>query len=178
MELVPFPVVFVVMRFRFGKGFIAAVLLLVSQMAVGEQAPSEKERMAAYMIAKTVEQARQQHRLSKLRRISDGHLRELACGRAAKGDESAMIEDGTSMDKVGTISYVLYSTSDPNQPPPELLEWASRKSDEEQLGWKAHRLAVGVCFIRDTKHPEGRYWVCASKYLGAIKSFFYMFVWS
>ncbi len=82
------------------------------------------------------------------------------------------------MDKVGTISYVLYSTSDPNQPPAELLKWASRKSDEEQLGWKAQRLAVGVCFIQDTKYPEGRYWVCTSKYLGAIKSFFYMFVWA
>ncbi len=173
----PFPVIFLMTHFRFWKRLTATLLLVISQIAAAEQAPSDKEKAAANVIAKIVQRTRRQHGLSKLRRISDRHLRELACERAGQGDESATTENGTSMDKVGTISYVLYSTSSPDQPALQLLEWASRKPDEEQLGWKAHRFAVGICFIRDTKHPEGRYWVGASKYLGAIKSFFYMFVW-
>ncbi|MGO9167184.1 MAG: hypothetical protein ACLP56_09950 [Candidatus Sulfotelmatobacter sp.] len=167
----PFPVIFLMTHFRFGKRLTATLLLVIWQVAAAEQAPSEKERAAADVVAKIVQRTRRQHGLSKLRRISDKHLRELACERAGRGDESATIENGFSADKVGTISYVLYSTSSPDQPSAELLDWVSRKPDEEQLGWEAHRFAVGVCFVRDTKHPEGRYWVGASKYLGAIKSF-------
>ena len=79
-------------------------------------------------------------------------------------------------EKVGTVSAVFYSTSDPSQPPAELLNWAG-SSTEPDRGWTAQRFAVGVCFKSTRKYPQGRYWVCSAKYLGAIKSFFYSFVW-
>jgi hypothetical protein len=159
------------------RACLAAALILVSQIAIAEQTSAERERAAADDVARIVQQVRRQNGLSKLRRIRDQQLRTETCERGKHDDESASIAGGSSWNKAGTISYVRYSTSNPQEPSPKLLEWAARKDSEEQAGWRAHRFAVGICFIQDARHPEGRYWICVSKYLGAIKSFFYMFVW-
>jgi len=84
---------------------------------------------------------------------------------------------GSSSDKVGTLSIVRYSTANPQEPSAKLLEWATLKPEQEMGDSDAHRFAVGVCHVQNANHPEGRYWICAAKYMGAIKSFFYAFVW-
>jgi hypothetical protein len=155
---------------------LAGMVLLCSGSASGQQSASKEENAAADQIARLVERTRQQSGVPRLRRISDSRLRVQACERAERGDDSAAIGSGFFREKVGTTSYVLYSIADPTQPSPELLEWAGQKAESER-DWTAHRFAVGVCFKRTAQHPEGRYWVCAAKYLGAIKSFFYSFVW-
>ena len=87
------------------------------------------------------------------------------------------ISEGSSLDKVGTLSIVRYSTANPQEPSAKLLEWATLRPEKEMGGLEAHRFAVGVCYVQNAKHPEGRYWISAAKYMGAVKSFFYAFVW-
>ena len=155
---------------------VAGLLLFCSNWTSGQQAAPIAENAAADQIAIQVQQVRQQSGLPKLRRIHDARLRAQACDRAEHGDESITITTGFFREKVGTTSCLLYSTSDPQRASPKLIEWAEEKTESER-DWTARRLAVGVCFRRTAEHPEGRYWVCAAKYLSAIKSFFYGFVW-
>jgi hypothetical protein len=170
VELVPFPVDFLMMVFRFGKGLIAAGLLVVSQIAVGQQPPSEKEKAAADVIAKIVQQTRQQRRLSKLGRIEDKQLRADACKRAQEDD--ARTWEGAFSGKVGSISGVAYATTDPGQPVPELVSFAVRKEH-----WEAHRFAVGVCFVKTSEYPAGEYWIDVNSYMSAIEAFFQRPFW-
>jgi len=90
---------------------------------------------------------------------------------------SERISEGSSQDKAGTLSIVRYSTANPREPSAKLLEWATLKPEQEMGASTPHRFAVGVCYVQNAKHPEGRYWICAGKYMSAIKSFFYAFLW-
>jgi len=164
-------------RFGFSNRLIAAALLSAASIAAAQQSPAEKEKAASEQVATVVRQARRDHRLSHLWRISDKRLRKSACQLAAADDLSDRISTGSSLDKVGTLSIVRYSTPNPQEPSAKLFEWATQKPAQEMGGDTAHRFAVGVCYVQNAKHPEGRYWVCAANYMGAIKSFFYAFVW-
>jgi hypothetical protein len=161
------------------RGLIATVLLSVASVAAAQQSTAEKEKAAADEVAKIVRQTRREHQLSHLWRISDRRLRKSACQSAAADDLSEGVSWGSSSDKVGTLSIVRYSTANIQEPSAKLLEWATlRPAREMEIGGsEAHRFAVGVCYVQNAKHPEGRYWICAAKYMGAIKSFFYAFVW-
>jgi hypothetical protein len=161
---------------RVFRAAMVGSLLSFSAWASGQQPASLPENVAADQIVKLVQQSRQQIGLAKLGRIRDARLTSQACKRADKDDDSETVLGGFVGEKVGTMSCLSYSTSDPSLQSAKLLEWATRK-DEEQDRWTARRLAVGVCFRRTANHPEGRYWVFASKYLGAIRTFFYRFVW-
>ncbi len=149
--------------------------LLVAGWASAQESTAKAEALAVAETARLVQQTRQEKGLRKLGLIRDDRLRGQACARATRGDESATIVSGFFREKVGTMSVVLYSTSDPSQPAPAMLDWAGDKARSEQPDWT--RFAVGVCFMHTAKYPEGRYWVCASKYLGAVKTFFFRFVW-
>jgi len=151
------------------------VVLFCCHMAAQQPGPIN-EKAAGDEVASLMQQTQQQAKVPKLRRIRDDRLREQACQRAEQGDDSATVVSGFFKEKVGTVSCALYSTSDPSQAPSKVLDWAAR-SVEPDRNWTAHRFAVGVCFKRTERHPEGRYWVCVSKYLGTLKSFFYSFVW-
>jgi hypothetical protein len=164
-------------RLGLGSGVILAAVILMVGITAAQQPREVKEKAAGNEIATVVRQTRREHGLSHLWRISDGNLRKSACQLAAADSLSEGISDGSSLDKVGTISIVRCSTANPQEPSANLLEWAMRKPAQEEGGWVAHRFAVGVCYVQSAKHPEGRYWICAAKYMGAIKSFFYAFVW-
>ena len=56
---------------------------------------------------------------------------------------------------------------DPNQPPPELLEWAK---GPEQKYEQPHRFAVGVCLVSVSGGAEQRYWIDVGSYMSAIES--------
>jgi hypothetical protein len=156
---------------------VFAALLIGASTTAAQQPPAEKEKAAADEVAKVVRQSRREHHLSHLWRISDGQLGKAACNLAAADDMSERISNGSSTDKAGTLSIVRYSTANPQEPSAKLFEWATQKPEQEMGGSTAHRFAVGVCYVQNAKHPEGRYWICAAKYMGAIKSFFYAFVW-
>jgi hypothetical protein len=170
VELVPFPVIFLMTRFRFGKRLITNVLLVVSQIAVAEQPPSEKERAAADVIARVVQQTRQQRGLSKLGLIEDTQLRADACKRAQRDDAGTW--EGAISGKVGSICGVAYSTTDPSHPVPELLFFAVRKEH-----WEAHRFAVGVCFVQTSAYPAGKYWIDVGSYMSPIEAFVQRLFW-
>jgi hypothetical protein len=153
---------------------LACAIALASQVGA-QQAASTKEKVAADSVAKFVEQVRDQNGLSKLRRIEDLHLREDACRRATKGDKSPGKSTGIGPpEKVGMLSVLWYSTIDPNQPAPELVDWTKRS---QSWGGEPHRFAVAACLAAATEHSEERYYLDIGTYMSAIKSFFYRAVW-
>jgi hypothetical protein len=160
--------------FRFGKGLVAAALLVISQTAIAEPPASAKEKAAADSVARFVEQVRKQKGLSKLRRISDLRLRQDACNRAKKDDRSEGHRDGIIgvAEKVGTISAFWYSTADPNQPPAELPDWVTKPQWSEP-----HRFAVGVCLLGTAGESGERYWIDVGTYMSAIESLLNVPTW-
>ena len=144
----------------------------VSVPRSGAQVPSPvTEKEAGDKVATLVAEARRQNGLPKLKRIDDPHLRADACERAQRNDVRTWV--GAVGGRVGYISGVAYSTTDPSQPVPELLSFATRKEH-----WEAHRFAVGVCFVQTAQSPAGRYWVDVESYMGAIQTFFQRPFWS
>jgi hypothetical protein len=173
---VPFPVIFLMRVFRFGKArFCLAVSLVLASHTGLAQPLSAKEKVAANAVAKFVENARTEGGLPKLRRISDRHLRQDACDRAKKGDKSSGQSTGIGPpEKVGMLSAFWYSTPDPNQPPAELLKWA--KSPEPQYS-QPHRFAVSVCLVNTTPDSKERYWIDIGTYMSAIESLLNVPTW-
>ena len=166
----PFPVIFLMIAFCFGKARLglAAAVVLTSQIGLTQQPLSVKEKAAANAVAKLVEESRKEKGLPKLRRISDHHLQQDACDRARKGDQSSGQSTGIGPpEKVGMMSALWYSTLDPNQPPPELLKWGKGPGPRYS---QPHRFAVGVCVVSTPEHPEKRYWIDVGTYMGAIES--------
>jgi hypothetical protein len=154
---------------------LAVVIVLASQTALAQQPVSAKENAAANAVARLVEQAREQNGLPKLRRIDDRHLRKDACHRATKGDKSLGQSTGIGPpEKVGMLSALWYSTLDPGQLPPELLEWAKGPGLQYE---QPHRFAVGVCLVSTADHPDERYWIDVGTYMSAIKSILNLPTW-
>lgn len=140
------------------------------------QSVAARERAAADSVAKVIENVRSQNGLPKLRRIRDKHLRADACRRAIRG-EKLRDRNATPFgpsEKVGTLDTLWYSTLDPNQPPPELLEWA-RGPDRRYE--QPHRFAVGVCLTGMSGSAEQRYWIDVGTYMSAIRSILNMPTW-
>jgi hypothetical protein len=65
------------------------------------------------------------------------------------------------------LSVFWYSTFDPNQPPPELLQWAKGPLLQYE---QTHRFSVGVCLVRKPENAEQRYWIEVGSCMSAIKS--------
>lgn len=159
---------------------------LASQSGGAEQTSvsKAKERRAEEEVAELVETLRQQRGLPSLRRISDPHLREDACESAKRGkgrglfyfppgSTNLIVSEGILGD-VGNLSTISYMALDPSQPSPELQTWATLSSYQAS---EPHRFGVGVCFVSTPQYPEGTYWIDVGYYMGAIKTFFYRFVW-
>jgi hypothetical protein len=140
-------------------------LSLALSSASAQQSAAAAEKGAADSVSSLVTERRLHGGLSKLRRIEDPHLRANACERAQRDDTRTW--EGVSGAKAGYISGVAYSTADPVQSIPELLSFATRKEH-----WEAHRFAVGVCFVRTSEYPEGRYWIDVASYISAVATFF------
>ena len=156
------------------RTFIAMNLAVVisSHVALAQEALGAKERAAADTVAQLIARSRAQNGLPKLRRIKDGHLQAEACRRAKDGDKS--LGDSTGIgppEKVGTLSAMWYSTLDPDQPPPELLNWAKGPGQQYE---QPHRFAVGVCLVIAS---EQRYWIVVGTYMSAIKSMLNIPTW-
>jgi len=150
-------------------------VVLASQGALAQRSVSDMEKSAADTVAKFIETARKHNDLPKLRRIRDGHLRVDACQRAARGDKSLGQSSGIGPpEKVGTLSALWYSTSDPNQPPPELLEWAKGPEPKYE---QPHRFGVGICLVSASGGAEQRYWIDVGTYMSAIKSILNIPTW-
>lgn len=154
---------------------MSLAVVLASQGGLAQQSVSGREKYAADTVAKFIETARKHNGLPKLRRIRDRHLRVDACQRAAQGDQSLGQSSGIGPpEKVGTLSALWYSTLDPNQPPPELLEWAK---GPEQKYEQPHRFAVGVCLVSVSGGAEQRYWIDVGSYMSAIESILNIPTW-
>jgi hypothetical protein len=143
---------------------IAVAFFFNVQELSAQPSISIREKDAADAVAKLVLEERRQAHLSKLHRIEDPGLRADACERARQGNVRTW-EGPSSHGKVGIISGVEYSTSDPRQPLPELLSFATRKEH-----WEAHRFGVGVCLLNTTTEASVRYWITIASYEGAFKS--------
>ncbi len=154
---------------------LGAALTLTSQIGFAEQPLSVKEKVAANAVAKLVENVRKENGLSRLRRISDHHLRRDACSRAKKGNKSTGQSSGIGPpEKVGMMSALWYSTLDPNQPPPELLKWAKGPGPQYS---QPHRFAVSVCLVTTAEDSEDRYWIDVGTYMSAIESLLNVPTW-
>jgi len=158
----------------FWKGWIvvASFLMLIQFGALAEQPLSPEEEAAANVVARFVEQSRREKGLPKLRRISDHRLRRDACERAKKDDKTTGQADGFAGEKVGTISAFWYSTEDPTQVPPELVEFATTQKWSE-----AHRFAVGICLLSASGEHHLRYWVDVGTYMTAFRSLLNVPTW-
>jgi len=159
------------------RTFIAMGLgvVLASHVAWAQESLGAKERAAADTVAQFIARSRAQNGLPKLRRIKDGHLQAEACRRAKQGDKS--LGDSTGIgppEKVGILSAMWYSTLDPDQPPPELLDWAKGPGQQHE---QPHRFAVGVCLVIASEHSEQRYWIVVGTYMSAIKSMLNIPTW-
>ncbi len=178
----PFPVIFVNTPFHFGKlplgrgtgawgrsAVVAVTLtafLTLSLLGARAQVSTPvAEKNAADSVASLILEARRANGLSKLQRIEDPRLRADACARAQREDTRTWA--GDIVGRAGSISGVAYSTSSADQPIPELLSFATRKEH-----WEAHRFAVGVCFVRSSQDPSGRYWIDVESYMSGIQTFF------
>jgi len=145
------------------------VLSLAPPETWGQQPVAVLEKQAGEEVANLVQQARSQNKLPELERIEDPNLREEACARAQTGATSwnassaVVVRNGAV-----TLSRISYSTPDAAHRVPELLSWAARNERGEP-----RRFAVGVCFVRPARDPEGRYWIEVLTYMGATKSLFY-----
>jgi hypothetical protein len=160
---------------KFCSMSLAAAIVFASQTALAQQPVSVKEKAAANAVARFVEQARQQNGLPKLRRIEDRQLRKDACHRATKGDKSLGQSTGIGPpEKVGMLSALWYSTLDPGQLPPELLEWAKGPGPQYE---QPHRFAVGVCLVSTAEQSQERYWIDVGTYMSAVKSILNMPTW-
>lgn len=127
------------------------------------------EKQAGGTVANLVQQVRSQNKLPQLERIEDSNLHEEACARAQSGGTSWKTSSAVVVrNGAVTLSRISYSTPDAAFRPPELVSWAARNE-----GGQPRRFAVGVCLVRSTNDPEGRYWIEVLTYMGATKSFFY-----
>jgi hypothetical protein len=152
-----------------------AGLLLTVSAAFAQRSIADEERSALDAVARLVAQARKQAGLPKLRRIRDRYLRPDACRRAARNDKSPGQTTGIGPpEKVGMLSAFWYSTLDPNQPPPELIQWAKRPPPQYE---QPHRFSVGVCLVRRSGDPEQRYWIEVGTYMSAIESLLNIPTW-
>ena len=155
---------------------VALGLILASSSGAAQQhPPSGKEKQAAEIVAKLVEQTRSQNKLPRLRHINDHYLQGDICSRAAKGDGS---NKGQSTgigppEKVGMLSVLWYSTSDPNRLTPELEELAKGPAHQYE---QPRRFAVAVCLSTTSNHEE-RYWIEVGTYMSAVKSLLNAATW-
>ena len=154
---------------------VSLAAVFATKAVLAQESVAAKEKTAANKVATFIEQVRQQNSLPKLRRIGDKHLRADACGRAMRGEK---LRDRSATpfgpEKVGTLSTFWYSTLDPNQPPPELLEWAKGPDAKYE---QPHRFAVAVCLFTTSDGAEQRYWVDVGTYMSAIKSILVAPMW-
>ena len=159
------------------RTFIVMSLAVIfsAHVLLAQESLGAKERAAADTVAQLIARCRAQNGLPKLRRIKDGHLEAEARRRAKQGDKSIGNSDGIGPpEKVGTLSAIWYSTLDPDQPPPELLDWAKGPGQQYE---QPHRFAVGVCFVVASEHSEQRYWIVVGTYMSAIKSMLNIPTW-
>jgi hypothetical protein len=159
------------------RTFIAMSLAVIfsAHVLLAQESLGVKERAAADAVAQFIVRSRAQNGLPKLRRIKDGHLEAEARRRAKQGDKSLGASDGIGPpEKVGTLSAMWYSTLDPAQPPPELLDWAKGPGQQYE---QPHRFAVGVCLVIASEHSEQRYWIVVGTYMSAIKSMLNIPTW-
>lgn len=164
---------------------LSSVSPLKAQLTGTQQSSiPNKEKKAQQEVIKLVEVLRQQKGLPRLSEIEDRHLREDACESAKRGkgrglfyfppgSTNLIVPDGILGD-VGNLSTISYMALDPSQPSPELQTWATLSSYQAS---EPHRFGVGVCFVSTPQYPEGTYWIDVGYYMGAIKTFFYRFVW-
>ncbi len=154
---------------------MSLAVVLSSHVLLAQESLGAKERAAADTVAQLIARCRAQNGLPKLRRIKDGHLEAEARRRAKQGDKSLGKSDGIGPpEKVGTLSAIWYSTLDPDQPPPELLDWAKGPGQQYE---QPHRFAVGVCLVVASERSEQRYWIVVGTYMGAIKSMLNIPTW-
>jgi hypothetical protein len=148
--------------------FCFCVLSLAPPETRGQQ-PVALEKQAGDAVANLVQQVRSQNKLPELERIEDPNLREEACARAQTGATSWVTSSAVVVrNGAVALSRISYSTLDAAHRVPELLSWAARNERGEP-----RRFAVGVCFVRPARDPEGRYWIEVLTYMGATKSLFY-----
>jgi hypothetical protein len=157
-----------------GKLVLAGAVIAL-QSAFGQQSVSEREKAAGDAVAKFVKRVRGENGVPKLRRIEDRYLRPDACRRATRNDKLPGQTTGIGPpQKVGMLSVFWYSTLDPNQPPPELLQWAKGPAPQYE---QPHRFSVGVCLMSISGDSEQRYWIEVGTYMSAIKSLLNIPTW-
>jgi hypothetical protein len=155
-------------RMSLVRKLVLAGVVIASQSAFGQQSISEKETAAGDAVAKLIERVRRENGIPKLRRIKDRYLRPDTCRRATRNDKVPGQTTGIGPpEKVGMLAVFWYSTLDPNQPPPELLQWAKGPAPQYE---QPHRFSVGVCLTSEPEDAEQRYWIEVGTYMSAIKS--------
>ena len=155
--------------------FVLAGVVLTLQTAFGQQSIPKKEKAAGDAVARLVEQIRRENGIPKLRRIEDRYLRPDACRRATRNDKVPGQTAGIGPpEKVGMLSVFWYSTVDPGQPPPELVQWAKGPAPQYE---QPHRFSVGVCLISTPEYPEQRYWIDIGTYMSALRSLLNVPTW-
>jgi hypothetical protein len=149
--------------------FCFCVLSLAPPETRGQQPVAVLEKQAGDAVGSLVQQVRSQNKLPELERIEGPNLRAEACARAQTGATSWKTSSAVVVrNGAVTLSRISYSTPDAAHQVPELLSWAARNERGEP-----RRFAVGICFVRSAKDPEGRYWIEVLTYMGATKSLFY-----
>lgn len=163
-------------RKSFQKCYLSAAMLLLcagSGRAQAQQSSSVPEKNAADTVAALVQQARQQAKLPELSRIEDPRLREDACVRAKRESTSWQVGCGASVSDAAVLSCFSYLTTNPSQPVPELLSWATQHERRNP-----RRFGVGVCLVHTPQSPQERYWIEVGSYMGATKSVFWHVGWA